>query len=65
MCLPLCVCVCTQLREFLHTKRIGTDLQNMVLGQMENWWAKKSVFDERQLLDRLPPKHRKMLLMKM
>jgi hypothetical protein len=28
-------------------------------------WARKSVFDERYLLERLPPKHKKQLLMKM
>lgn len=54
-----------QLREFLKSKRINIDMQKEVLDQMENWWARKSVFDERLLLDRLPPKHRKQLLMKM
>ena len=54
-----------QLREFLRAKGIGSQQQHQVLEQMENWWQKKSVFDERQLLDKLPPKHRKELLMKM
>ena len=54
-----------QLREFLRQKGIGTDMQQHVIGQVENWWAKKSVFDEAKLLEKLPPKHRKILLMKM
>merc|ERR1711939_522765 len=32
---------------------------------MDNWFDQKSVFDEQAILDKLPPKHRKELLMEM
>ena len=53
------------LEEFLVSKRIAPAMQQRVLAQIEHFWAQKSVFDETLLLDRLPPKHRKELLLAM
>ena len=53
------------LEEFLRIKHVDPTLQTQILHQMEHWWSKKSVFDEQQLLQRLPPKHRKQLLLSM
>ena len=55
----------TRLYEFLKHKRISQQLQAEVMSQMENFFETKSVFDEQEILDRLPPKHRKALLMEM
>lgn len=55
----------TRLQEFLKHKRISSSLQVEVVSQMDNFFETKSVFDEQEILDRLPPKHRKALLMEM
>jgi hypothetical protein len=55
----------TQLNEFLKHKRVSQSLQVDVMSQMDNFFETKSVFDEQEILDRLPPKHRKALLMEM
>ena len=55
----------TRLSEFLRHKRISQQLQTEVTSQMDNFFETKSVFDEQEILDRLPPKHRKALLMEM
>ena len=55
----------TRLSEFLRHKRISQQLQTEVTSQMENFFETKAVFDEQEILDRLPPKHRKALLMEM
>jgi Ca2+-binding EF-hand superfamily protein/CRP-like cAMP-binding protein len=54
-----------RLDEFLKLKRISKDLRKKVSEQMDNWFDQKSVFDEQAILDKLPPKHRKELLMEM
>ena len=55
----------TRLSEFLRHKRVSHHLQVEVTSQMDNFFETKSVFDEQQIMDRLPPKHRKALLMEM
>ena len=54
-----------RLQEFLRHKRVSPRLQAEVISQMDNFFETKSVFDEQEILDRLPPKHRKALLMEM
>ena len=54
-----------RLHEFLRHKRVSNHLQTEVISQMDNFFETKSVFDEQEILDRLPPKHRKALLMEM
>lgn len=52
-----------QLEEFMHFKKVPKRMRPNFLDQLENWFTKKSVFDEEQVLEYLPPKHRKELLM--
>ena len=54
-----------RLDEFLKIKQIPSHLRQQVVEQMDNWFDQKSVFDEQAILERLPPKHRKELLMEM
>jgi Ca2+-binding EF-hand superfamily protein/CRP-like cAMP-binding protein len=55
----------TRLQEFLKHKKVSSELMGQVISQMDNFFETKSVFDEQDILDRLPPKHRKALLMEM
>ena len=52
-----------QLEEFMMFKKVPKSLRMQMLSQMDNWFSKKSVFDEKVILSNLPPKHRKELLM--
>jgi CRP-like cAMP-binding protein len=52
-----------QLEEFMKIKRVPSKVKHEVIEQMDHWFAKKSMFDENQLLAFLPPKHRKQLLL--
>jgi hypothetical protein len=52
-----------QLEEFMHFKKVPKPMRKEFISQLENWFTKKSVFDETQILSYLPPKHRKELLM--
>lgn len=54
-----------RLDEFLKIKRISKDLRIKVQAQFDNYFDQKSVFDETAIMERLPPKHRKELLMEM
>lgn len=54
-----------RLSEFLKHKQVSYSLQLEVTSQMDNYFETKSVFDEQEILDRLPPKHRKALLLEM
>ena len=50
-----------QLEEFMHG-RVPVEMQKAMVLQCENWFTKKSAFDEETMLQSLPPKHRKELL---
>ena len=52
-----------QLEEFMHFKKVPQRRRKEFVNQLDNWFTKKSVFDEEQILGYLPPKHRKELLM--
>ena len=54
-----------ELREFLTAKQIKKSMRRHVMGQMENFYKKKSPFDEEVVLKRLAPKFRKLLLLTM
>jgi hypothetical protein len=54
-----------RLGEFLKIKRISKPLRAKVQAQFDNYFDQKSVFDEATIMERLPPKHRKELLMEM
>ena len=54
-----------ELREFLLSKKVTKPLRRELITQMENYYKKRSAFDENTVLSRLPPKHRKHLLLQL
>jgi CRP-like cAMP-binding protein len=52
-----------QLEEFMHFKKVPKHMRKEFCFQMENWFSKKSVFDESVILEYLPPRHRKELML--
>ena len=50
---------------FLTMKMISPELKKSIIQQQEHWMETRSVFDEQEILGRLPPKVRKTLLREM
>lgn len=53
------------LKAFMTSKRVNKTLRRQITDQMEYFYKTKSVFDEAEIVEKLPPKFRKALLLTM
>ena len=53
------------LKTFMTSKRVNKPLRRQITDQMEYFYKTKSVFDEAEIVEKLPPKFRKTLLLTM
>jgi hypothetical protein len=50
------------LREFLHQKQVPVHIRRKVIAFMDNYYARKSVFEEKEILSNLPDSMRHELI---
>eukprot|EP01043_Picozoa_sp_COSAG02_P056564 COSAG02_NODE_6722_length_3401_cov_4.311932_1_plen_657_part_10 len=53
------------LKTFMTSKRVNKSLRRQITDQMEYFYKTKSVFDEAEIVEKLPPKFKKTLLLTM
>ena len=53
------------LKTFMSSKRVHKTLRRQITDQMEYFYKTKSVFDEAEIVEKLPPKFKKTLLLSM
>ena len=54
-----------QIKGFMLSKAVSKDTRRVIMAKMESFYKGKGLFDEDEILDKLPPKFKKRLLVEM
>jgi hypothetical protein len=53
------------IKGFMLSKSVGKETRRTIMSKMETFYKGKGLYDESEILDKLPPKFKKRLLVEM